>query len=120
MAKKTSARRGRQRQDPRSIRSERLVLRVHPDLMETLEKLARESGVSRSQMIERTLITFCNLDPRVHLDMTGRKTEPGADQPSLLATPADFQRRWKGFAAVRAAALGQSEEDALPDGPDDP
>ena len=39
------------------------------DLMATLDQLARESVVSRSQLVERTLISFCNLDPRVHLDL---------------------------------------------------
>jgi hypothetical protein len=119
MTKKTAPRRGRQPQDPRTIRSERLVLRVHPDLMATLDQLARESIVSRSQLVERTLISFCNMDPRIHLDLTGRRTEPGTNQPNLLATPADFQRRWKGFAALRAAALGQPE-DEFPDYPPPP
>jgi hypothetical protein len=112
MAKKAAPRRaGRQPQDPRTIRSERLVLRVHPDLMATLDQLARESSISRSQLVERTLISFCNIDPRNNLDMTGRRTKPGTNQPDLLATPGDFKRRWKGFAALRAAALAQPEDD---------
>jgi hypothetical protein len=110
---------GRPKADPRSIRSERLVLRVHPDLMGVLDNLANESLISRSQLVERILITFCNQDPRVNLDLVGRRVDPSTPtQREVLASAASFERRWKGFAALRAAALAEpTEED---DGPPPP
>jgi hypothetical protein len=87
---------GRPRRDPDTLRTERLVLRIHPDLMRSLTELAQANGITRSLLVERAMISFVNMSrPGPKLDLLGRElkgTEPG-DAP--LGTPQSFNQIWK-------------------------
>jgi len=77
---------GRPRSDPADLRSDRLVVRIHPDLMSELQEAAREQGISRSLFTERVLLTFLNSrhadgHPR-RLDRIGRYERPAAKPSS--------------------------------------
>lgn len=88
---------GRPRQDPDSLRTERLVLRIHPDLMKALTDLAQNNGITRSMLIERAMIALINeQNPGgLLLAMNGRKLL-SADPPtrSPLGTPDSFKQLW--------------------------
>lgn len=96
--------------DPASARSDRLVLRTHPDLMSILTARAEERGISRSQYIEKILIGWCNLDPRNRrLDLNGKLVE-GAPRPKELRekSPLAYAERWQRFASASDLILGSS------------
>jgi hypothetical protein len=68
---------GRPRRDPDSLRTERLVLRIHPDLMAELTDLAQRERFTRSTLIEGALIILVNAAAAdagelVKLDLAGR------------------------------------------------
>ena len=105
---------GRRRRSPRKTveagdtRTERLVLRVHPDLIEVLTVRARERGITRSAYVEQLLIGWVRLDPRNRrLDMIG-KIIPGAQDPEELKRRSafSFAERWSKFATVSRLLLG--------------
>jgi hypothetical protein len=91
-----------------SIRSERLALRAHRDLMRLLSLRASEEQITRSAMIERMLISYLSLDPRnPRLDPMGRIVEE--DQLPWDARKADVLRaaeRWQKFSAVHEILFG--------------
>lgn len=96
--------------DPASARSDRLVLRTHPNLMAILTARAEERGISRSQYIEKILIGWCNLDPRNRrLDLNGKLIE-GATRPKELRekSPLAYAERWQRFASASDLVLGSS------------
>src|ERR1700688_139101 len=86
MVKEASTKKRKRGPDPRpeEVRTERLTLRVHPDLMEILTARARERGVSRSQYIEKLLIGWTNADPRnVKVDSIGKIISDAADPATM-------------------------------------
>lgn len=91
-----------------AIRSERLALRAHRDLMRLLSLRASEEGITRSAMIERMLISYLALDPRnPRLDPMGRIVEE--DQLPWEARKADVLRaaeRWQKFSTVHEVLFG--------------
>jgi predicted transcriptional regulator len=89
---------GRPKRDPNTLRTERLVIRIHPDLMNALTDLARSNGITRSLLVERAMISFVNMsakDATPFLDFMGRALtgRPAGDQP--LGTLQSFQQVWK-------------------------
>jgi hypothetical protein len=109
-------RRGRRPGDPGAKRSDRLVLRVHPDLIDALNASADEAGLSRSLFIERILVSYIKSDPRyADMDHMGRRrpTPGSAAQTSLRS----FEQRWDRFTAIRRAVVGDipDAEPALDD-----
>jgi len=92
------------------IRSERLILRAHPDLIALLSERAAERGISRSAFIEGLLIAWLRADPRnPRLDPVGRiiTTDP---QPRKLreTDPIRFAQRWERFNQAHMLLMGQS------------
>jgi hypothetical protein len=70
---KTRKKAGRPPGDPADLRTERIALRVHANLLEEIDFLAREAGFVRSVMIERILIAYVNHANGVDLlDAIGR------------------------------------------------
>ena len=66
---------------PGEVRTEKLVMRVHPDLMELLTESAREKGVTRSAYVEQLLVGWVRLDPRnCRVDMIGKYAPDAPDQ----------------------------------------
>jgi hypothetical protein len=115
--------RGRPSRDPDSLRTERLVVRIHPDLMRWLSQISSENGITRSLLVERTLVSFVNLSQqREVLDHMGREFqgEPPADSP--LGTPESFSSVWRravggeykpgaGFGQARRLAAKHNRQD---------
>jgi hypothetical protein len=61
MAKKSSPKKrsgGRPRGDPEDLRTERVAIRLHPDLTAEVNKACRAVGINRSIFIERLLIEW--------------------------------------------------------------
>jgi hypothetical protein len=86
---------GRPKRDPDTLRTSRLVTRIHPDLMSALKGLANANGITRSMLVERTLISFVQLaDPRVKLDHMGRRVDGEIPTDEPLGTPASFNHVW--------------------------
>ncbi|MHB8270983.1 hypothetical protein [Bradyrhizobium sp.] len=91
-AQKTSAKRmGRPPKDKGDLRTERIALGAHPDLLRHLNDLARRVGIVRSVYIERILIGFVNeLHGAEVLDAIGKEVRtapPRADRLKGLRTP---------------------------------
>lgn len=88
---------GRPARDPDTLRTERLVVRIHPDLMRTLTEMSAENGITRSLLVERCLVEFVNLSKgRAVLDFMGRelKGEP-REGVRPLGTPESFRSIWR-------------------------
>jgi hypothetical protein len=113
--------RGRPSRDPDSLRTERLVVRIHPDLMRWLTKIATENGITRSLLVERTLVSFINLSQGTPvLDHMGREFQDEPPQDSPLGTPQSFSSVWRraiggeykpgGFEQARRAAARHNRE----------
>lgn len=110
-------RRGRRAGDPAAMRSERLVLRVHPDLIDALNRGADEAGLSRSTYIERCLIAWLNEDPRNHLNHIGRSVPPETlnKKDSPLGSMASFEKRWQNFRRMRRQVILEDIDEPHPD-----
>jgi hypothetical protein len=74
--------RGRPAGDPDDLRTERIAIRVHPDLIFELNVLARADGVTRSVLVERLLIRLVNDHYRRSVvDQVGRYLNGPPDDP---------------------------------------
>jgi predicted transcriptional regulator len=73
-----------------------LVLRIHPDLMECLTGLAADSGITRSMLVERAMVTFVNLSTgNPILDSMGRRLRGQGEAGHVLGTPESFAQIWQ-------------------------
>ncbi len=108
---------------PADVRTDRLVLRVHQDLMEILTERARERGITRSAYVEQLLIGWVRLDPRNRkVDLIG-KYDPAASTPAEMRQRSlvKFVERWRRFAEASLLLLGFEpprewfEDEELPD-----
>lgn len=96
---------GRPKRDPASLRSERLVLRIHPDLMECLTGIAAENGLTRSLIVERAMVTFINnAAGEPILDSMGRRLAGPTEAGHVLGSPASFDHIWSRVIGVPSAA----------------
>lgn len=91
---------------PDDARTDRLALRVHPDLGDILHLRARELGISRSQYVEKLLIGWIRLDPRNRrLDLSG-KLDPKAPTPEAVRRdPLSFAKEWQRFSTANMLLL---------------
>jgi len=93
---------------PDDVRTDRLVLRVHPDLMEILTSRAREKGETRSAYVEKLLVGWVRLDPRNRrVDLIG-KYVPDAPDPEDVKkrSPLSWAKRWQRFGTASQLMLG--------------
>jgi hypothetical protein len=84
VVKKSAKPRGRPPGDPDDLRTERLAIRMHPDLVFELNVLARLEGVTRSVLVERLLIRLVNDHyHRTIVDQVGRYLDgpPDVSEP---------------------------------------
>jgi hypothetical protein len=82
-AAKTAKRMGRPPKDVGDLRTERIAMRAHPDLLSHLNDLARRAGIVRSVYIERILIGYVNdLYGEEVLDAIGKEIPDGGPAPS--------------------------------------
>jgi hypothetical protein len=92
---------------PDMAKTERLALRVHPDLIDILTARSRERGISRSQYVEKLLIGWANYDPRnPRLDLNGRAVVPAPD--ARAKSSLGYLKRWQTFARMSQLLLGAS------------
>jgi hypothetical protein len=100
---------GRKKMPPEEVRSDRLVLRAHPDLMDALSLRAKGYGVSRSQLIERILITYLNMqdDQKPALDMSGRYLTDEGQARWMKQTVGE--RLWSRFGSKNKAVIGKMQ-----------
>jgi hypothetical protein len=101
---------GRRPGNPEDVRTERLVVRMHPDMFESLTDRAKVYGVSRSQYVERILIGYLNAqEGQRTLDLTGRFVRDEATRKAMMTSPADT---WAAFGKRNLALLGMQAERA--------
>lgn len=75
---------GRPPRDADTLRTERLVLRVHPDFLDVLTERAEEQRMTRSRYVEELLRGILALDPRnPRFDRNG-KIDPNAPTAAQL------------------------------------
>ena len=77
---------GRPSRAPETLRSERLVMRIHPDFLKTLNDRAEEQRMTRSRFVEEILRGYLALDPRnPKFDINGKidPRKPNAVQRQL-------------------------------------
>jgi hypothetical protein len=91
--KEKTKQRGRPPGDPDDVRTERIAIRVHPNLLFELNVLSRVEGVTRSVLVERLLIRLVNdHHRRTLMDPIGRYV----DGPPEIIEPGkgvEFLRR---------------------------
>lgn len=77
---------GRPAGDPDDVRSNRIVQRIHPHLVEAIDEVARDEGLTRSLFIERILIRAMNHEHGARLDAIGRwrPVEDHEDTPRMV------------------------------------
>jgi hypothetical protein len=113
---------GRPPADPETLRSERLVLRVHPDLMATLTERADEQRMTRSRFVEEILLGVLALDPRnPRFDKHGR-INPQAKTAAQrqLTNPIAYLNQIAAYSGLNASIFPQVPQ-RMPPGwtPDD-
>lgn len=111
-----------------AARSDRLIMRIHPDVLPLLDQKAVEQGLTRSQFVEKLLVGWLRLDPRTpRIDAVGRlevspaPSRPGAPvrsgslprpaEPSL--SPHIFLSRWEKFCTAARLVMGWDPKDEL-------
>jgi hypothetical protein len=103
---------------PGEVRTEKLVMRVHPDLMAVLTERAREKGETRSAYVEKLLVGWVRLDPRNRrVDMIGKYVEDAPDprDPKRMSS-FGYHERWRKFNNASRLLLGAPPpSDWLPD-----
>jgi hypothetical protein len=110
---KTRKKAGRPPIDPADLRTERIALRVHPDLLHDIDTQARDAGFVRSVMIERILIAYVNHVAGVDvLDAIGRRIETMASMQDRY--PADWHERMQAAPARAVMRLGSPEDRRWP------
>jgi hypothetical protein len=90
------------------IKTERLTMRMHTDLMHILNKRAKERNVSRSAYIEQLLIGWVQADPRnPKIDSRGKLVE-NAPTPLEMMNTKSFQyaEKWAKFNQAYAILIG--------------
>lgn len=90
------------------VRTERLAMRVHPDLLEILDRRSKESNVSRSAYVEQLLVAWIRADPRnPKVDIRGKRVD-GATIPAeqIQRDAFGFAGKWKTFSDIHKALLG--------------
>ncbi|MEH2512234.1 hypothetical protein V1291_003588 [Nitrobacteraceae bacterium AZCC 1564] len=103
-------RRGKRGPEPRpgDAKTDRIIMRVHPDLLEVIDARAREKDLTRSKYLNQVLVGWSNADPRnPRLDAAGRRIETVLDpRQSQLSMSASFVERWQRYVAAHNAIFG--------------
>lgn len=99
---------GRKPGNPEDLKSVRLVMRAHPDLVDALTERGRLYGVSRTEYVERILISYLNLqDGQRPLDWSGRYVRSDVAAKIAQQRPGDA---WAAFGARNLKLMGMHAE----------
>jgi hypothetical protein len=101
---------GPPKRDEADMRSNRLTLRVHDDLMHLLTMRSREAGLTRSAYIERLMLAWLRADPRnPKMDPMGKVVEH-APTPlqNLRKDSMNVAERWTKYSSAHELLFGQT------------
>jgi hypothetical protein len=93
---------------PDDNKTDRLIMRLHPDMTALLDFRAEEKGLTRSKYVEQLLVGFLASDPRnPRLNAIG-KIERSGPSPLMLRAdqPHKFAERWQRFVSGYAGIFG--------------
>jgi hypothetical protein len=92
------------------VRSARMIMRQHPDLVEVLDLRAREMRMSRSKYIETVMMLYLATDPRNPKISNVGKIDRSLPSPLAQrdADPHRFAERWQRFVAAHIALFGNA------------
>jgi hypothetical protein len=112
---------GRKPGNPDDLKSVRLVMRAHPDLVDALTERGKIYGVSRTEYVERILISYLNLqEGQRPLDWSGRYVKTEVAASISRQRPGDA---WAAFGANNMRLMGihaeRAAERAAAEGDDD-
>jgi hypothetical protein len=96
---------GRKPGNPADVKTTRIVMRSHPDLVEAIAQRAKTYGVSRTELIERIMISYLNLQAdQKPLDWSGRYvTSPEQANWARMS----IGDQWAAFGRRNQAIFGQ-------------
>lgn len=93
---------------PELVRSARMIMRMHPDLVDILDLRAAEKSMSRSKLIESVLLGYLQSDPRNPKLTTIGKIDDRAPTPLATreANPHRYAERWARFVTGHTVLFG--------------
>ncbi|MDB6166013.1 MAG: hypothetical protein JWQ83_1153 [Lacunisphaera sp.] len=100
---------GRPPRNPETLRTERLVMRVHPDFLRVVTERAEEQRLTRSRFVEEMLRGFLAMDPRnPRFDING-KIDPRAPtaRQRQLSNPLHFLQMMAAHSGLTASVYPQ-------------
>jgi hypothetical protein len=111
---------GRKPGNPDEMKTGRIVMRAHQDLVDALTERGRIYGVSRTEYIERILISYLNLqEGQRPLDWSGRYVKTQVAAAIAKQTPGDawaaFGRRNMRLIGIHAEKAAQAAGTDVPD-----
>ncbi|WP_063994844.1 hypothetical protein [Bradyrhizobium sp.] len=118
---KDSKKKAAKSDDGDETRSERIAMRMHPDLVRILDKRADEKNLSRSAYIESILIGWVRADPRnPRVDPRGKLVE-GVPSPKeyLVQNALGYANRWQSFNQAYRVLFGTAAPDDWEKNPTD-
>jgi hypothetical protein len=93
---------------PDDVKTDRLIMRLHPDVNALLDFRAAEKGITRSKYVEQLLVGFLGSDPRnPRLNAIGKIDRHGPSPLMIRAdTPHKFAERWQRFVSGYSGIFG--------------
>jgi hypothetical protein len=89
------------------IKSVRMTIRLHPDLVRILDARAAELGINRSLYVEKLLVGWAKADPRnPRIDMRGKFLDTADPEDLRKKSPLVFAERWQKFSHAYSIILG--------------
>ena len=93
---------------PDDNKTDRLIMRLHPDVTALLDFRAEEKGLTRSKYVEQLLVGFLGSDPRNPRMNAIGKIDRAAAPPLAQreASPHRFAERWQRFVSGHSGIFG--------------
>lgn len=96
------------KRDTTTNKGDRIIMRMHSDLLEVLDERADEQGLTRSKYLFLLLAGWANADPRNRrVDRNGVYAENAPDPRDLQRErPMVFAERWQAFVTAHTVVMG--------------
>lgn len=93
---------------PDDNKTDRLIMRLHPDVTAMLDFRAEEKGLTRSKYVEQLLVGFLGSDPRNPKMNAIGKVDRTAPSPLAQreASPHRYAERWQRFTSGYSGIFG--------------